>query len=659
MKSRGLGLLCCASAALLLNAASSNPLLGAANPHLTLHTDRSRSAVNPYIYGQFIEHLGRCIYGGIWAEMLEDRKFYFPITAEYRPYLELAGSPFPVVGSSPWEIVGSPTSVAMQVEDAFVGEHSPLIQPGAGIRQNDLGVRAGRTYEGAIWLAAPERSASVQISLIWDDSTETGRATHAISRVTSRFKRTTFELIAGEDTDHARFEVRVNDGPVRVGTVSLMPADNVRGMRADTLALLRQLGATMYRWPGGNFVSGYNWRDGIGDRDRRPPRPNPAWTGVEHNDFGLDEFLDFCREVSAEPVIAVNTGFGDAYSAAQEVEYCNGSRGTAGGTWRARNGHRDPYGVTYWCVGNEMFGPWQLGFMQLAHYTRKHNDTAAAMRAVDPGIQLIGVGNLGGFNRRHDPEQEVGWSRGMLEQCSESMNLISEHFYRGRNQAGIPAHVDALGAAIREKAEGHRKLQQELGLTGDQQMPIAMDEWNYWHNPYLYGELGCVYDLSDALGVAVALHEYFRNSDLIQMAHYAQTVNVIGCIKTTKTEAFFATTALPLMLYRHQFGTRPIEISGNVRELNLDIMAAWTANEKALTIGAVNSNPEAVRVGLDTGPARFRNSATAWLISGEDPAAYNEPGQDRVRIVETTLDLAGELELPPYSITLVRWPRGE
>jgi alpha-N-arabinofuranosidase len=117
-----------------------------------------------------------------------------------------------------------------------------------------------------------------------------------------------------------------------IGTVSLMPADNVRGMRRDTLALLKKLNAPGYRWPGGNFVSGYDWRDGIGPRDRRPPRRNPAWTGVEHSDFCIDEFLDFCCEVQAEPMIAANTGFGDACTAAQEVEYCNAGPDTIGGS---------------------------------------------------------------------------------------------------------------------------------------------------------------------------------------------------------------------------------------------------------------------------------------------------------------------------------------
>ena len=150
-----------------------------------------------------------------------------------------------------------------------------------------------------------------------------------------------------------------------------MPGDNVNGMRADTLALLKDLNGTIYRWPGGNFASGYDWRDGVGDRDRRPPRKNPAWTGVEHNDFGTDEFIAFCREIGAEPSIAANTGFGDAYSAAQWVEYCNGSSDTTAGAWRAQNATPVPYDVKYWCVGNEMFGTWQLGFMQISQYVLK------------------------------------------------------------------------------------------------------------------------------------------------------------------------------------------------------------------------------------------------------------------------------------------------
>ncbi|NQT13612.1 MAG: alpha-N-arabinofuranosidase, partial [Planctomycetes bacterium] len=486
--------------------------------------------------------------------MLEDRKFYYPITEEYDPYEGDLGGKFPVVSASPWEISGDPSGVAMIKEDSFVGEHTPCASPGAGIRQNDLAVVAGKSYLGYVWLKAREGTANADVALVWDDG-EADRQIVRISDVGTEYAKYPFRFQPGADTDTAKLELRITGSPCLIGTVSLMPADNVRGLRADTLALLKQLDAPMYRWPGGNFVSGYNWRDGIGDRDRRPPRVNPAWTGVEHNDYGLDEFIAFCREVNAVPMIAANTGFGDAYSAAQEVEYCNGAADTVGGSWRIDSGHREPYDVTYWCVGNEMFGPWQLGFMQLRHYTIKHNRVAAAMWEADPTIKLVGVGAVNQRNTKHDPSEERGWSRGMLQQCADRMDYLSEHFYVGSKKDVTSDHTSQLAERIHRIAADHRRLQASLPNLDGRIVPIAMDEWNYWYRPYHYGELGCRYELRDALGVASGLHEYFRNSDIIKMAHYAQTVNVIGCIKTTKTDAFFSTTALPLMLYRKQYGT--------------------------------------------------------------------------------------------------------
>ena len=646
-------------AALVILAGTASAQSPSSVPVVTLRGDRAGPPISPFIYGQFIEHLGRCIYGGIWAEMLEDRKFYFPITADYKPYRQLEDTAFPVVGASPWQIIGPADAVTMIEQDAFVGRHTPRIQPGAGLRQRDLAVVKGRDYVGYVWLAAAGRKASVDVMLVWG-ADEKARQTVRLNDVGRKYHKYPLKFVAGASADKAMLEIHVKGAEVMVGTVSLMPADNVRGMRADTLKLLQQLGATMYRWPGGNFVSGYDWRDGLGDRDRRPPRKNPAWTGVEHNDFGLDEFMDFCRQVGAEPVIAVNTGLGDAYSAAQEVEYCNSATDTIGGSWRAKNGHPKPYGVKYWCVGNEMFGPWQLGFMQLSHYVQKHNRVAQAMWEKDPSVKLIGVGNLGGFNRQHDPEQKVGWSEGMLRECADFMNYISEHFYRGRTpwqpeKPDIIGHVALLKDSIREKAEGHRKLQKELGLLDKRPVPIAMDEWNYWHQPYVYGELGCVYDLSDALGVAAGLHEYFRNRDIIHMAHYAQTVNVIGCIKTTKTDAFFDATALPLMLYRHHYGSIPIEVTGDHAKLGLDVAAAWTADRKALTIGIVNPNREPRTLELKLDGLALNSEGMSWTISGDDPSLHNEPGAERVKIVERPVQWIDRPEVPALSVTVVRF----
>jgi alpha-N-arabinofuranosidase len=622
--------------------------------------------INRFIYGQFIEHLGRCIYGGIWAEMLEDRKFFFPIRDKYRPYREPVDTGFPVIDGSPWQVVGPAGSVTMSRKEPFVGEHTPRVAAGSGIRQNDLGLVANKKYVGYLWLRAPDGAAKLTVSLSWGD----GRSAQQLVTVKPQgadFARYPLKFTSAGESGQGRFTIEVAGAPCFIGAASLMPADNVRGFRADTLALLKQLNATMYRWPGGNFVSGYDWRDGLGPRDRRPPRRNPAWSGIEHNDVGIDEFIDFCREVGAEPMITVNTGFGDDYSAAQEVEYANGSTDTIGGSWRVRNGHAEPYRVTYWCVGNEMFGNWQLGYMQLAHYTQKHNRVAQAMRKVAPGLVLIGSGDLGtkttvdaGGARR-----ELSWTQGMLERCSQQMDLISEHFYCGlvpwSQETEIPTlrHAGLVREEIRKKANGHRELQKiERGPT-EGFIPIAMDEWNYWHRKHPYGELGCQYSLVDALGVAAGLHEFFRNTDIIHMAHYAQTVNVLGCIKTTKTSAFFDTTALPLLLYRREFGTLPLAVKSGDTSGAVDVAAAKTEDGRALTIGIVNPHaaPQSVRLAIRG--AKPHSTATLWRITGESPAAQNAPGRQGVTIAEQKDAPFGDaVTVPPYSVNIYRVPAG-
>ncbi|MBI5864622.1 MAG: alpha-N-arabinofuranosidase, partial [Planctomycetes bacterium] len=613
--------------------------LSTIKPSVTIRMDQTRAPIDPFIYGQFIEHLGRCIYGGIWAEMLEDRKFYFPIEADYNPYRnapEDKNQQFPIVARSPWQIIGRSDGVSMVAKGAFVGRNTPLVQPGVAIQQNDLALVKGKQYIGHVWLRSPG-SAKVAVTL----SAAAGEGSFV--GLEDAYRMYEFSFTATESTDKASFKVAVAGAPAFVGAVSLMPADNTRGMRPDTLELLKRLDSPIYRWPGGNFVSGYDWRDGIGDRDRRPPRRNPAWTGVEHNDFGIDEYIDFCRTIGTEPLIAVNTGFGDSYSAAQEVEYCNGGPQTVGGGWRVANGHAEPYTVKYWCVGNEMFGNWQLGYMALGQYEIKHNEVAEKMRAVDPGIVLVGVGAVG------------DWSRGMLGNCAASMNMISEHFYCAAMD-DVVNHVQQIPSSIRRIVSAHRAYRKEIPGLADRDIRIAMDEWNYWydHHNYVYGELGNRYRARDALGIAAGLHEFFRNSDIIRMANYAQSVNVIGCIKTTKTDAFLATTALPLILYRKHFGTIPVEVSGNTEILAIDVMAAWTEKRDAVTIGVVNPNSKPMTLAVDVQGAKPSREGTRWEIAASDPDVFNDAEHTAVKIESSQCEFDGRLTVPAYSVTLVR-----
>jgi len=609
-----------------------SPVLNAETVTVKLDLNDRGEAINPFIYGQFIEHLGRCIYGGIWAEMLEDRKFYFPITADYAPYVNLTDTDYPVVGASPWEIVGDPSLLAMVKEDPFVGDHTPHLKPGVAIQQHDLGVVSGKKYTGYIWLRSDIAGrAAVKVSLIFGS----GRGTEkVIPAVTGEYEKTEFDFVALEDSNKAILKIEVLEGEVYVGTVSLMPADNMNGMRRDTITLLKELNAPLYRWPGGNFTSGYEWRDGIGDRDRRPPRKNPAWTGVEHNDFGTDEFIAFCREINAEPMIAANTGFGDAHSAAEWVDYCNSGADTTGGNYRIGNGNKKPFNVKYWCVGNEMFGDWQLGFMQLKHYTIKHNMTAKAMWEADPDLVLVGVGSIDTINEAYDPDSKQRnrtWSRGMLEESAEWMSMLSEHFYVGRapwNQDGrkpVLEHVTMAKNAIRERVELHKKLQASIKSLNGRFVPITLDEWNYWHRDYVYGELGCIYDLQDALGIAMGLHEFYRQSRYIHAANYAQTVNVIGAVKTTKTEAEFESTGLVLTLYRNNFGSKPLKFNGEIGDL--DVMAALDESGNTLTVSLVNPTDREITLKLEG--MNLPSGAVQYELTGKNDSAHNAPGKKR------------------------------
>ena len=611
---------------------------------VTIDAGKTGEPISKFIYGQFIEHLGRCIYGGIWAEMLEDRKFYFPIKADYDPYRGTRAvakdNPFAIVGASPWQIIGPADSVTMVKEGAFVGEHTPLIKPGGGIRQLDLGLVKNKKYVGYIYLKPQRQNTNVSISLVWGDGPEQHESVQTLV-VANDYGKYPFEFTAGADTAKGKLEIEVTQSPCFVGAVSLMLADNIEGMRADTLELLKQLNAPMYRWPGGNFVSGYDWRDGIGDRDRRPPRMNPAWTGVEHNDFGFNEFIRFCRLVNAEPLVTVNTGFGDAYSAAAQLEYANGSTDTLMGAVRAKNGMPEPFNVRYWAIGNEMWGRWQLGYMSLEHYVRKHNWVVDKMRQVAPDIVPIASGNAG------------EWSEGLLRNCAEHIDLIAEHFYC-QEKPDLVEHTSQIADNIKRKVEFHKKLREKLDTLKGKDIRIAMTEWNYWYGRHEFGELGTRYFHKDGLGIAKGLHEYFRNSGIIFLANYAQTVNVIGCIKTSKTAAAFETTGLVLKLYRNEFGSVPAAVTGDVQPL--DVAAAWTDQRDALTIGIVNPTKEQHELAMDLKGAQLTGSGKLWLIANADPMAYNEPGEEPKVVIEEKLatGVSGKLSVPPLSISLYK-----
>jgi alpha-N-arabinofuranosidase len=610
---------------------------------------KTGAPIEKYIYGQFIEHLGRCIYGGLWAEMLEDRKFYYPIEFDFSPYAKDTDEywktgEYDYLNASPWEMIGQEQTVRMDTMNPYTGHHSVLIKlPGdgskSGIKQGRLAVLANKKYTGHIVLSGSEKALPVRVQLISPDGEIISQE---INEIKDKFKKYPIELTPSFSSNDVALEIfSKGSGEFKIGTISLMPPDNLKGWRNDVIELLKELNSPVYRWPGGNFVSGYFWMDGIGERDKRPPRKNPAWKGIEPNDVGIHEYMDLMELIDAEPFIAVNTGLGTVEEVAKEIEYCNSPSDTEMGKLRAENGHPDPYNVKWWAVGNEMYGNWQLGHMPLEEYVKKHNLIAEAIWNVDSNAKLVGVGAVG------------DWSETMLSECADYMDLLSEHIYC-QELDSVSDHISQLANNINRVAKAHRAYRNSIPGLDDKNIRIAMDEWNYWYGDYIYGELGVRYHHKDGLGVARGLHEYFRNSDIYFMANYAQTVNVIGCIKTTPTSAGFATTGLPLKLYRQNFGNIPVQIDNNIP--NLDIAIALSSDKNKLTIAVVNSSPSSENISFDLANIKVSRNGKQWLIQHSDPEIYNEPDEKpNVRIVESDLYFTKkDLSIPGYSILMVK-----
>ena len=317
-----------------------------------------------------------------------------------------------------------------------------------------------------------------------------------------------------------------------------------QGFRKDVLAEVRELQVPIVRWPGGNFVSGYHWLDGVGPRDKRPTVLDRAWNTLETNQFGTNEFLTWARLAGTEPLMGLNFGTGSAEDAAALVEYCNGASGTKWSDLRRSHGYAEPWGVKFWCVGNEMDGPWQIGHMPAREYGLKATDAARQMRAVDPSIKLIACGSSGPFMPTY-----IEWDRTVLEECYDVVDGISLHRYWGNTEE---THHDsqvymAMNLAMDRQIEEITAVCDTVRAQkrSGKQLWLSFDEWNVWYrarsgdfsnghgkpHPHLLEE---PYNLEDALLVGGLANSLIRHSDRVKVGCLAQLINVIAPIATNQ-----------------------------------------------------------------------------------------------------------------------------
>jgi alpha-N-arabinofuranosidase len=448
------------------------------------------------------------------------------------------------------------------------------------------------------------------------------------------------------------------------------PRADKHGLRKDVLEALRDQSYTVIRYPGGNFLSGYNWLDGVGPKAQRPRRRELAWQSVETNQFGTNEFIEFCAAIDAAPILGVNMGTGDIQSASNLVEYCNVSHGTYWSDLRVSHGFRDPHNVHFWCVGNEMDGPWQMGHLDAAAYGNKALEAAKMMRWQDPTIETILCGSS---NDRMPTYPE--WDRVALEIAWEHMDYLSMHCYAGNREDDTASYlasavlferyVDTLEGTLRY-VKAKRRSKHDVYLS--------WDEWQVWYKgdpvqgdwteaPHLAEE---IYNLEDALVVAQWLNVFLRKSHVLKIARVAQIVNVISWLHTRrdgllKQPSYYAFKLVSNLARGEALGVRVKAPKLETKQYDavpaLDVSASYEAETQRGAIFLVNrGQTEAVVTDIIWQDGETVHIDEAWQIAGSDPKEVNswdEPDRLIANAISapTVEDGRATLSLPPLSFT--------
>ena len=446
------------------------------------------------------------------------------------------------------------------------------------------------------------------------------------------------------------------------------PLSDKQGYRNDVREAVKGLNVSLLRWPGGNFASNYDWRDGIGPRDKRPARLEMAWHTVEDNRFGTHEFLNYCEELSIEPYICVNLGTGTWDQAQSWVEYCNLEGGTAMTDLRKRNGRTKPWKVKYWSLGNEMDGPWQMGHRSAEDYGKFALEAAKLMKWTDPDIHLVAAGSSN-FNAGAD---WTGWNRTVLNYLRHHADYLSLHTYVG-NRANDYYEFMASSLELDERTRVAEGIIREA-LTSEprsRKIYIAWDEWNVWYRARGQGrEVGRRileehYNLEDALVVATMLNTFVNNAHIVKIANMAQLVNVIAPIFTDEKRLYLQTIYYPLQLFATNSHGTALELfkeGPTYKTKSYDevpyLDSSAVNNNGNLVLNLVNRHrdqPMDVTVQLED--RKFSGAASAVEVNGPDIKAVNDFGETKVGATRRNAQAAGNtlrIRLAPHSYTMVK-----
>ncbi len=437
---------------------------------------------------------------------------------------------------------------------------------------------------------------------------------------------------------------------------------NADGFRKDVIVATKNLGVSVVRWPGGNFVSGYHWQDGIGPKEGRPKRKDLAWGDIESNEVGTDEFMKFAQAAGVEPYFCVNMGTGSLDEARNWVEYCNAKQGLYYSDLRAKNGHPEPYKIKYWGLGNEMDGEWQIGHKNAEDYSKYALEAAKMMKWSDDSIKLIASGSS---NYVRDWAE---WDRTVLNSLHDYIDYISLHHYSSNHDRDHNKFM-AVTLPVENAIRITEGIINEVRSKYKMKKPIyiAFDEYNVWYRAWNDQKLEEHYNMQDALVVAMYLNVFVRNAHIVKMANMAQLVNVIAPMMITNGKLWMQPTYYPLQLFAQNCKGKSLQTlvqcdrydAGDYKQVPfLDVTSVYNDAAQEIIVNVVNRHEnKSIETSLTNGYGKLAAKASVSEVNAANLQDENNEKDQNVKANSKEINIAGDsftYVFPAHSFTQIR-----
>jgi len=641
--------------------------------------------LSPYIFGQNVEHEHGSVSGGeqnmhhahglhtggLWAEMLRDRKFEEGDVDE--DGVANAWVPEERIANRYWELDhgrGASDRYYIDYRQYYGGGAAQAIEVYGSksnytsISQVALHFSKARQYRFYVYL---KRRGDGTASVNFENVAGTQYGHQEFPGLSDRWAKYTAEFTAPEDTDSGRVRIGVQgQGTFWIDSVSLMPADNLRGMRRDVVEVLKPLRVPILRYPGGCFADTYHWKDGVGPRDQRPERFSTMWNEWEPNDVGTDEFMDFARELGSDVHITTNYLSGTPEEAGQWVQYTNGSVETPMGRWRAENGYRDPYGIKLWAVGNESQQLCSDAYFKandLNEYVRRFEEYKGAILKADPAARLMAVGA---------PPGPLQWNRDLFERAS--FDLLATSIYTGEGHrideydTKIMDLTHFYRHVVAEPGDFDQRLEKIINGIGDR-LPsdhpaIAITEFNSW---WLTEKVDPDFRLANALYIAGVYHALMRRSKQVAIAEVESLLDIQGIVEVSQAAVKLTPEYFACLLYRNHTGDSVLASKATSPGTNfnppmpaLDAIATLSGDGHTLYLAAINRNESedvSANIQVRGWTLQAGTSARVFELNGKDRDAANPFGStENVNIREKSAPIGRipfSYQFPAHSVTVL------